>query len=74
MYAERFLSIAVRRRHAEHINPHRVPRGAAMIFFAVVLAVWVIFALLAIGLCAGARLGDRQQDDLRSSFGARRRP
>jgi hypothetical protein len=45
-----------------------------MIFFAVVLAVWIIFALLAIGLCAGARLGDRQQDDLRSSFGARRRP
>jgi len=45
-----------------------------MIFFAVVLAVWIILALLAIGLCVGARLGDLQQDDLRSSLGVRRRP
>jgi|HubBroStandDraft_1064217.scaffolds.fasta_scaffold289295_1 hypothetical protein len=69
-----FLSIAVRRRYAKHINPHRVPRGAAMILFVAVLAVWVIFALLAIGLCVGARLGDLQQSDLRSSSGVRRRP
>ena len=67
------MSIAVRRRYAEHINPHRVPQGAAMIFFAVVLVVWIIFALLAIGLCVGARLGDMQQDDVRSSFDVRRR-
>jgi hypothetical protein len=67
------LSIAVRRRYAGHINSHRFPKGAAMIFFAAILAVWVIFALLAIGLCVGARLGDLQQDDLRSSFGVRRR-
>jgi hypothetical protein len=45
-----------------------------MILFIAVLAVWIIFALLAIGLCAGARLGDLQQSDLRSSFGVRRRP
>jgi hypothetical protein len=44
-----------------------------MIFFAVVLVVWIIFALLAIGLCVGARLGDMQQDDVRSSFDVRRR-
>jgi hypothetical protein len=44
-----------------------------MIFFAVVLVVWIIFALLVIGLCVGARLGDMQQDDVRSSFGVRRR-
>ncbi len=73
------MSIAVRRRYAGHINlhrisPHRFPKGVAMIFFAAVLAVWVIFALLAIGLCVGARLGDLQQDDLRSSFGVRQRP
>jgi hypothetical protein len=45
-----------------------------MILFIAILAVWIIFALLAIGLCVGARLGDLQQDDLRSSFGVRRRP
>jgi hypothetical protein len=45
-----------------------------MILFVAVLAVWVIFALLAIGLCVEARLGDLQQSDLRSSSGVRRRP
>ena len=44
-----------------------------MILFAVVFVVWIVFALLAIGLCVGARLGDMQQDDVRSSFGVRRR-
>jgi hypothetical protein len=33
-----------------------------MVLFVVILIVWIIFALLVIGLCVGARLGDLQQD------------